>query len=133
MLISYLPRVEDHSWSVADEENDDNVNQQYSADWMHFCIRRHLEWHPQGNKVDGNDINKTNNSSNNNKNTITNSNSQQQQQQPGKLVAIEHKKICITPGMTVGFNRGVQLEEVPIYPHDVLYKKLSQKKKKNTM
>ena len=24
MLISYLPRVEDHSWRVADEEDDDN-------------------------------------------------------------------------------------------------------------
>ena len=99
-----------------DGEEDNNTNQQYSAaEWMHFCIRRHLEWHPQGNNKDD--------SSNKSNNTST-------QQRPGVLVAIEHKKICITPGMTVGFNRGVQLEQVPIYPHDVLYKKLSQKKKK---
>lgn len=85
--------------------------EEHPADWMYWCIRRHLEWHPSKGIT-----------------SLSESTTNKSSSHPGILMAIEHKKVCITPGMTVGFNLGVQLDQIPIYPHDVIYQKLSQKR-----
>jgi hypothetical protein len=43
----------------------------------------------------------------------------------GVLAPIQHDKLCITPGMTVGFNTGVDPKDVPVHSHDKLYLKVS--------
>lgn len=53
------------------------------------------------------------------------SSNEQQQQAPdyhGTLLVVEHSKLCITPGITVGFGLGTPAEDVPIHAHDKLYK-----------
>ena len=66
--------------------------------WLYWCSRRHLEWHADSTATD--------------KNT----------EFVGALVPIQHEKLCITPGMTVGYNVGTL--EAPLVPHDLLYKQL---------
>jgi hypothetical protein len=43
----------------------------------------------------------------------------------GILAPIQHDKLCVTPGMTVGYNIGVDPKNVPVHPHDQLYLKVS--------
>jgi hypothetical protein len=79
-----------------------------SPDWLYWCIRRHLEWHtPDDNETDPDVRNR------------------------GILLPIQHNQLCITPGMTVGYNFGVESNQVPVYPHDILYKQLSQRDTNN--
>jgi hypothetical protein len=37
---------------------------------------------------------------------------------------IQHTKLCITPGITTGFNVGTSESSVPVYAHDELIKKI---------
>ena len=65
--------------------------------WLYWCSRRHLEWHAE-------------------------SNHNHETEFVGALVPIQHEKLCITPGMTVGYNVGTM--QAPLVPHDLLYKQL---------
>jgi hypothetical protein len=76
--------------------------------WLYWCTRRHLEWRPAPD----------------------NSNDKEQGGEDfvasfGVLNPVEHSKLCITPGITVGYNVGVRAEDVPSESHDLLYKHLA--------
>ncbi len=60
--------------------------------WLYWCSRRHLEWYVSVSKKEG------------------------------MVNPVQHEKLCITPGITVGYNVGV--DQVPQYDHDVLYKEI---------
>lgn len=73
-----------------------------SPDWLYWCIRRHLEWHtPKDNSTTASAAKR------------------------GILLPIQHNQLCITPGMTVGYN--LKTTNVPVYPHDTLFRQLSQR------
>jgi hypothetical protein len=67
-----------------------------SLQWLYWCSRRHMEWHPS--------ITTTSSSFPN-----------------GIVNPIQHEHICITPGITIGYNVAVQAKDVPVHPHDKLY------------
>jgi hypothetical protein len=43
------------------------------------------------------------------------------------LQPVEHSKLCISAGITVGYNVNTDMMSIPQYPHDVLYKKIMEK------
>jgi hypothetical protein len=71
--------------------------------WLYWCSRRHIEWYASPSK-------------------------------PSGLVnPVQHERMCITPGITVGFPVGTssssfrqEEEEVPQFGHDVLYKEIER-------
>ena len=72
---------------------------QYSANkslrnqrWLYWCSRRHVEWYASSRKPEG------------------------------LVNPVQHEKLCITPGITVGYSVGIM--QVPQYDHDVLYKEI---------
>jgi len=72
---------------------------QYSASkymmhhkWLYWCSRRHVEWYASPKKL------------------------------RGLVNPVQHEKLCITPGITVGYSVGIMT--VPQYDHDVLYKEI---------
>lgn len=67
--------------------------------WLYWCSRRHVEWHFSEELLGSESIWKQ----------IT---------KFGALSGIQHEKLCITPGFTVGFPVGVAEKDVPIYAHD---------------
>ena len=67
--------------------------------WLYWCSRRHLEWHASANATIG-DTGPS----------------------KGAILPVRHTKLCTTPGLTVGYNVDVKVEEVPLHPHDVLYR-----------
>lgn len=70
--------------------------------WLYWCTRRHLEWRSSPN----------------------NESTSKEYSAFGLLNPVEHSKLCITPGITVGYNVGVEAADVPSEAHDVLYKRL---------
>ena len=70
----------------------------YSKDdkpsWLYWCTRRHIEWYTD------------------------------MQENEGKVEYVIHEKLCVTPGITVGYNIGTRADSVPQYQHDKLYKEL---------
>ncbi|GKY97800.1 hypothetical protein MPSEU_000738100 [Mayamaea pseudoterrestris] len=58
--------------------------------WTYWCTRRHIEWHWMD----------------------------QPEYSYGVLTGIKHDKLCITPGITVGFPVGTVESDVPIFAHD---------------
>ena len=71
--------------------------------WLYWCSRRHIEWRPG-------DVNQS---------------STNVGDFPfGVLNPVEHSKLCITPGITVGYNVGTLSSDVPCEAHDLLYKHL---------
>jgi hypothetical protein len=84
--------------------------------WLYWCSRRHLEWHI-GVEEDSEKTNSTASSQ-------TLSREFHDLYPHGILNPVEHSKMCITPGMTVGYNVGTDPKTVPVHPHDQLYKKL---------
>lgn len=70
--------------------------------WLYWCTRRHLEW----------------------RSSPTNESSSKDYSAFGLLNPVEHSKLCITPGITVGYNVGVEAVDVPSEAHDLLYKRL---------
>lgn len=64
--------------------------QQPTIRWTYWCTRRHLEWHWMDDP----------------------------QHEFGVLTGVAHDKLCITPGITVGFPVGTQEADVPIFAHD---------------
>lgn len=63
-----------------------------NINWLYWCSRRHVEWHASPTKKEG------------------------------LVQPMEHEKLCITPGITVGYSVGIT--KVPQYDHDVLYKEI---------
>jgi hypothetical protein len=70
-----------------------------SARWRYWCSRRHVEWHFSEQRLGPESIWKQ----------ITTY---------GAVAGIQHEKLCITPGFTVGFPVGVAEKDVPIHAHD---------------
>jgi hypothetical protein len=64
--------------------------------WLYWCSRRHIEWYASPSK------------------------------QFGLVNPVQHERMCITPGITVGFPVQQQEEEVPQFGHDVLYKEIER-------
>lgn len=62
----------------------------YKKKWLYWCSRRHVEWYASPKKEEG------------------------------LVNPVQHSQLCITPGITVGYN--INVSEVPQYDHDVLYK-----------
>ena len=73
--------------------------------WMYWCSRRHVEWHFAERELDDKPIWKE----------IT---------RYGAIAGIQHTKLCITPGITVGFPVGVAEKDVPIHPHNQLIERI---------
>jgi Putative rhamnosyl transferase len=70
--------------------------------WLYWCSRRHIEWRPG---------------------TMNQSSTSVVGDFPfGVLNPVEHSKLCITPGITVGYNTGTLSSDVPCEAHDLLYK-----------
>ena len=67
--------------------------------WLYWCSRRHIEWHFSETLLGSEPIWKQ----------ITTF---------GALSGIQHEKLCITPGFSVGFPTGVAESDVPIHAHD---------------
>ena len=96
----------------SDADNDDG--QKASKDvivdkprWLYWCTRRHLEWHSElDNSAAG--------TSHKNGKKIGDG-------RIGHLQPIQHEKLCITPGITVGYNVGTDPAIVPKYAHDQLF------------
>jgi hypothetical protein len=65
--------------------------------WMYWCSRRHMEWFADQTIAEG------------------------------RVTFVQHSKLCITPGITVGFPVGTSVDRVPLYPHDELYKAIEGK------
>jgi Putative rhamnosyl transferase len=95
--------VDDDSIS-RDDESPRTVQTPYASPrWMYWCARRHVEW----------------------RSGPMNQSSPDEVSFPfGILNPVEHSKLCITPGITVGYNSGTTASEVPCESHDVLYKHL---------
>jgi Putative rhamnosyl transferase len=92
--------------------------------WLYWCTRRHVEWHggtrppPKQQQLQGS------NSHNNNNTKRTFSMVSSSDKQPdyyGTLMGLQHSKMCITPGITVGFGIGTTTNEIPLHPHDQLF------------
>ena len=64
--------------------------QQPDIRWTYWCTRRHIEWHWMDDP----------------------------EYSQGVLTGIKHDKLCITPGITVGFPVGTVESDVPIFAHD---------------
>lgn len=64
--------------------------QQPNIRWTYWCTRRHIEWHWMDDPA----------------------------YPHGVLTGIKHDKLCITPGITVGFPIGTVESDVPIFAHD---------------
>ena len=63
--------------------------------WLYWCSRRHIEWYASP-------LNPR-----------------------GLVNPVQHEKLCITPGITVGFPvNSQQDDEVPQFGHDILYKEI---------
>ena len=80
--------------------------------WLYWCSRRHIEWHFAEQPLGSESIWKQ----------ITTY---------GAVAGIQHEKLCITPGFTVGFNIGVAESEVPIYAHDKVVTSVSSTPKEH--
>ncbi|CAB9521720.1 expressed unknown protein [Seminavis robusta] len=83
--------------------------------WLYWCTRRHVEWHGGAAVVK-------------NPALLPGKNQTLSQQELvdyyGSLLVVEHSKLCITPGITVGFGIGTPADQVPIHAHDKLFQEI---------
>ena len=98
-----------------EEEEEEELNTKV-PNWLFWCTRRHVEWHGgvrEKAEISGgsHSIIEANNIS-----------SSGDVDYHGTLLVIEHSKLCITPGITVGFGIGTASDEVPVHSHDKLFK-----------
>ncbi|CAJ1947781.1 unnamed protein product [Cylindrotheca closterium] len=99
----YLDYVQGVARRRFDKDDDSSA-----PDWLYWCIRRHLEWHtPADNTTDPFLLER------------------------GILIPIQHSLLCITPGITVGYNVRADPTKIPVYPHDALLLKLSHRDANN--
>eukprot|EP00934_Nitzschia_sp_Nitz4_P002462 Nitzschia sp. Nitz4//scaffold118_size93875//27692//28942//NITZ4_004782-RA/size93875-processed-gene-0.57-mRNA-1//-1//CDS//3329533706//2452//frame0 len=87
--------------------------------WLYWCVRRHVEWHSSVDlAVKRNDTTTASSIS------TSTQDSSSSTLDIGMVNPVQHTRLCVTPGITVGFNVGVRSEQVPIEAHDLLYKHL---------
>ena len=84
-----------------------------SPNWLYWCTRRHVEWH--SSTYYHNDTSTQTTHTGTSKDDLD-------APSRGVLNPIQHSNLCVTPGITVGYNVGTQ--QVPVHPHDLLYKRL---------
>jgi hypothetical protein len=88
--------------------------------WLYWCTRRHIEWHSS--------MSTTNNNTNTKKGATSKELQLPSKELPpskeGLVNPVQHSKLCITPGITVGYNVGVESKDVPVHSHDLLYANL---------
>lgn len=96
-----------HLTSIDDGEVNGSNDGPEAPRWLYWCTRRHLEWHASSNDAMSEERKQMYGDS-----TL------------GFVVPIRHDEFCITPGMTVGFNAGVESRDVPVQAHDHLYREL---------
>ena len=84
-------------------------------DWLYWCSRRHIEWHSETDGLLSEEQNANLGST-----------------EHGYMNIIQHDKLCVTPGITVGYNINVDNSKrainVPHYDHDKLYKSVRNSK-----
>ncbi len=86
----------------------DNNSDEQIPNWLYWCSRRHIEWHSDTDKS----LSKEQEANLGNT-------------EVGYMNIIQHDKLCVTPGITVGYNtidKTTTSITVPQYDHDVLYK-----------
>jgi hypothetical protein len=86
------------------EEEDTTIKEENKVvpQWLYWCSRRHIEWHSDTDP----------------------SLSEKYKENMGSVKigymnVIQHDKLCVTPGITIGYN--VNTNNVPQYDHDKLY------------
>ncbi len=94
---------DDDSTSKDGEESIGHRASGSAPKWLYWCSRRHLEWR-------SGPMNQTSSEAG----SLT----------AGYLNPVQHSKLCITPGITVGYNSGTLASEVPCEAHDLLFKHL---------
>jgi hypothetical protein len=95
------------------DDKDKDIGEQQSSkppQWLYWCARRHLEWH---SALD------------NHADTSLHEAKRTYDQLLGLLTPIQHEKLCITPGITVGYNVGTDPRTVPRHEHDKLFLKVN--------
>lgn len=90
--------VEEDRATEANEERKKDIPQ-----WLYWCTRRHLEWHS----------------------ALRDDTSKLTDHSLGLLAPLQHEKLCITPGITVGYNVGADPNDVPMPEHDKLFLKVN--------
>ena len=106
-FIEYIQEEALNRFRPSDTDDDASI-----PNWLYWCSRRHIEWHSD---TDG-------------------SISKEQEASVGSpefgyMNMIQHDKICVTPGITIGYNTIDEANaknkfDVPLYDHDVLYKRV---------
>ncbi len=102
--LEYLKAVQDAAIDILKQPGNEEESR---ANWMYWCSRRHVEWH-FAEKLQGNEA------------------IWKQITTFGAFQGIQHKNLCITPGITVGFGYGVSEKDVPVYGHHVLVDKIRE-------
>ena len=95
-----LDRFQPYSLLGQRNEEEENI---HIPQWLYWCSRRHIEWHSD----------------------IDRSVSEDQMEMIGSaelgyMNVIQHSKLCVTPGITIGFN--INSKDVPQHDHDKLYR-----------
>ena len=88
-------------------DNDNSSNKEIPK-WFYWCVRTHGEWFA--------DLFSPTTTNDEGLNTYA----------MGHLNTATHEKMCVTPGLTVGYNIGTNYKDVPQYAHAVLHKKLRE-------
>lgn len=94
--------------------------------WMYWCSRRHIEWHWTDTNYFslGIDTTTNGNDDDNGSSRISSEALSKMLETYGVIQGIQHTALCITPGITVGYNVGTSEVSVPVYSHDQLYNKI---------
>ena len=104
-FIEYIQLEAVERFRILDKDNNDTDDEFKDVPrWLYWCTRRHVEWHSSMDETKG-------------KKSSTNTSI-------GVLKPIEHSKLCVTPGITVGYNVGVDAKDVPVKSHQDLYASL---------
>ena len=103
---SYIEYIQEEAFKrFLPENTDDEI-----PNWLYWCSRRHIEWHSDTDKSLSKDQEAN----------LGNT-------EVGYMNIVQHDKLCVTPGITVGYNtidKTKTAMTVPQYDHDVLYKKV---------
>ena len=96
------------------QENKEEENKNNAAapipQWLYWCSRRHIEWHSDTDASLSETLKEKLGSV-----------------ELGYMNVIQHDKLCVTPGITIGYNTNAnsfskKIVDVPQYDHDKLYK-----------
>jgi hypothetical protein len=110
----FLEQIQEKAIEQFSDFNANDASNTVIPKWMYWCTRRHVEWHG-GVKPKTTETLKNNHHQNY-------YNTTEDVDYYGTLMVIEHSRLCITPGITVGFGIGTSSDQVPIHAHDKLFK-----------